>query len=306
MAVMDSADIQKASHRFMRRAMTEPMLSAEREQELARAWLGRHDERALHALVASHFRLVVSQAAQYARRYGLSFADLMQEGNLGLMQATDRFDPDRGVRFSTYAIWWIRAAIQDYVLRNWSVVRIGTTTTEKRLFFNLRRLRGRIASVHGEQGGHDQHRKIAEMLGVSIRAVGDMDARLSGSDQSIDAPLDETGSTDWSDMLVDQRPSPEELVGERLERRAHHRWLVRAITALPPREALIIRRRHLRERAQTLEELGLELAVSKERVRQLEKRALERLRRMAPDELAAPSAVPAPAADDQRADASAA
>lgn len=299
MGVLDSADIQKANHRFMRRAMTEPMLSAEREQELARAWLGRHDERALHMLVASHFRLVVSQAAQYARRYGLSFADLMQEGNLGLMQATDRFDPDRGVRFSTYAIWWIRAAIQDYVLRNWSVVRIGTTTTEKRLFFNLRRLRGRIASVNGEQAGYEQHQEIADLLGVSVRAVGDMDARLASSDQSIDAPLDEAGTTDWSDMLIDHGPSPEELVGERLERRAHHRWLVQAISALPPREALIIRRRHLRERAQTLEELGLELAVSKERVRQLEKRALDRLRRMAPGELAELPATARPAAEDQ-------
>ena len=280
MAVIDSADVQKASYRFMRGAMAAPMLTVEREQELARAWLGRHDERALHALVISHFRLVVSQAAQYARRYGLSFADLMQEGNLGLMQATDRFDPDRGVRFSTYAIWWIRAAIQDFVLRNWSVVRIGTTTTEKRLFFNLRRLRARIASANGDSLSHEHHAEIARTLGVTVDAVDDMDARLSGADQSIDAPVDEAGTTDWSDMLVDQQPSPEEIVGDRLEQQTYRRWLDRALAELPPREALIIRRRHLRERAQTLEELGLELAVSKERVRQLEKRALTRLRRM--------------------------
>lgn len=294
MAVIDSSDVQKASYRFMRGAMAAPMLTVEREQELARAWLGRHDERALHALVVSHFRLVVSQAAQYARRYGLSFADLMQEGNLGLMQATDRFDPDRGVRFSTYAIWWIRAAIQDFVLRNWSVVRIGTTTAEKRLFFNLRRLRARIAGANGDSPAHELHAEIARALGVGIRAVGDMEARLSGGDQSIDAPVDEAGTTDWNDMLVDQRPSPEDIVGERLELEAYRRLLARALAELPPREALIIRRRHLGERVQTLEQLGLELAVSKERVRQLEKRALGRLRRLIANQFSPSGVLPLP------------
>lgn len=280
MAAIDSADVQKANYRFMRGAMNAPLLTQEREQALARAWLGRRDERALHELVASHFRLVVSQAAQYARRYGLSFADLMQEGNLGLMQAAARFDPDRGVRFSTYAVWWIRAAIQDFVLRNWSVVRIGTTTAEKRLFFNLRRLRARIAGANGGTLTHEHQVEIARTLGVSPGAVDDMEARLSGADRSIDVPIDEAGTTDWSDMLVDEGPSPEELVGERLTRQAHRRWLVQALAQLPAREALIVRRRHLRERAQTLEELGLELAISKERVRQLEKRALQRLREL--------------------------
>lgn len=280
MAAIDSTDIQRANYRFMRGAMNAPMLSREREQELARAWLGNHDERALHQLVASHFRLVVSQAAQYARRYGLSFADLMQEGNLGLMQAAARFDPDRGPRFSTYAVWWIRAAIQDFVLRNWSVVRIGTTTAEKRLFFNLRRLRARIAGAHGDTLSHEHHLEIARTLGVSLGAVDDMDARLSGADRSIDAPIDEAGTTDWSDRLVDEGPSPEALVSERLALRTHRRWLAQALSQLPAREALIVRRRHLRERAQTLEELGVELAISKERVRQLEKRALARLREM--------------------------
>ena len=280
MAAIDSADVQKANYRFMRGAMNAPLLTQEREQALARAWLGSRDERALHALVASHFRLVVSQSSQYARRYGLSFADLMQEGNLGLMQAAARFDPDRGVRFSTYAVWWIRAAIQDFVLRNWSVVRIGTTTAEKRLFFNLRRLRARNASANGDMLTHEHHVEIARTLGVSLGAVDDMEARLSGADRSIDAPIDEAGTTDWSDRLVDESPSPEELVGERLARQTYRRWLVQALAQLPAREALIVRRRHLRERAQTLEELGVELAISKERVRQLEKRALARLREM--------------------------
>lgn len=283
MAVIDSAEIQKANYRFMRSAMTAPMLTLEREQALAREWSERRDERALHELVGSHFRLVVSQAAQYARRYGLSFADLMQEGHLGLMQASGKFDPDRGVRFSTYAVWWIRAAIQDFVLRNWSVVRVGTTTAEKRLFFNLRRLRARIAGAGGGELAGDGREEIAVTLGVSPAQVEDMEARLSAPDQSIDAPVDEEGTMDWGDLLVDGRPSPEEVVAERLERRSHLSWLAQALSRLPAREALIVRRRHLRERGQTLEELGAELGVSKERVRQLEKRALGKLRMLAAD-----------------------
>lgn len=279
MASVDSTDIQKANQRFMRGAMRIPMLSPEQETSLARAWLSGGDEDALHGLVASHFRLVISQAAQYARRYGLSFADLMQEGHLGLMQAAGRFDCDRGVRFSTYAVWWIRAAIQDFVLRNCSVVRMATTTTDKRLFFNLRRLRARIASATGKIGSAERA-EIASRLGVSLEAIEDMDARLSAVDQSIDLPIDEDGTTDWSDMLVDERPSPEAVVAERLERQAQRRWVAEALARLPAREALIVRRRHLGERPQTLEQLGAELGVSKERVRQLEKRALAKLREL--------------------------
>lgn len=291
MAAIDTADVQRANYRFMRGAMREPMLTPEREQELARAWLHARDEGALHSLVSSHFRLVVSQAAQYSRRYGLSFADLMQEGNLGLMQATNRFDPERGVRFSTYAIWWIRAAIQDFVLRNSSVVRIATTTADKRLFFNLRRLRARIASAGGGIGSAERA-EIAMQLGVSQAAVDEMDARLSGPDQSIDVPVEAGDASEWSDMLVDESPSPEAIVADRLEQRAQHRMVVEALARLPAREALIVRRRHLAESPQTLETLGLELGVSKERVRQLEKRALGRLRDMIGKVAAVPGDLP--------------
>jgi len=279
MPAMDTADVQKANHHFMRSAMRMPMLTAERERELARAWLEGRDEGALHSLVSSHFRLVVSQAAQYSRRYGLSYADLVQEGNLGLMQATGRFDPERGVRFSTYAIWWIRAAIQDFVLRNCSMVRMATTTTDKRLFFNLRRLRARIASAGGGIE-HADREKIAMRLGVSVAAVDDMEARLSGPDQSLDVPLDLGDTSEWSDMLVDDKPTPEAIVADRLEQQAQHRLVAGAVAKLPPREALIVRRRHLAESPQTLEELGRVLGISKERVRQLEKRAFARLRDM--------------------------
>lgn len=276
--MIDSLDIQRANQRFMRGAMSMPLLSPARESTLAQAWAEQGDEAALHELVASHFRLVIRLAAQYARRYGLSFADLMQEGHLGLMQAAGRFDAGRGVRFSTYAVWWIRAAIQDFVLRNASVVRMGTTTADKRLFFNLRRLRARMASLTGTVGASERE-AIAARLGVSPGAVDDMDARLSGPDRSIDAPIDDEGGTEWGDMLVDDRPSPEAEVAERMERQAQQQWINDALEQLPAREALIVRRRHLRERAQTLEELGAELGVSKERVRQLEKRALGRLRK---------------------------
>ena len=278
MALIDSSDVQKATRQFMRSAMRQPLLTLEREAALARAWRDAEDEKALHSLVSSHFRLVVSQAAKYTRRYGLSFADLMQEGHLGLMQAAARFDAERGVRFSTYAVWWVRAAIQDFILRNWSVVRLGTTTTEKRLFFNLRRLRARIAGSSTGALEQAQCEELARKLDVPAAAVCTMAVRLSGPDLSIHLPIDAEGATDWEDMLVDERPSPEQVAVERNEARIRRRWLVQALAKLPPREAMILRQRHLQEQASTLQELGVVLGVSKERVRQLEKRALERLR----------------------------
>jgi RNA polymerase sigma-32 factor len=282
MVSIDSSDVQKATRQFMRGAMRQPLLTPERETALARAWRDAEDEVALHSLVSSHFRLVVSQAAKYTRRYGLSFADLMQEGHLGLMQAAARFDAERGVRFSTYAVWWIRAAIQDFVLRNWSVVRLGTTTMEKRLFFNLRRLRARIAGSPAGTLEQAQCEELARRLDVPAAAVSTMAARLSGSDLSIHLPIDADGTTSWEDMLVDERPSPEQAVAEQDEAHMRRQWLARALAQLPAREAMILRQRHLQEQASTLQELGAALGVSKERVRQLEKRALERLRENVP------------------------
>jgi RNA polymerase sigma-32 factor len=282
MAVIDSADLQKVTREFMRGAMRQPMLTPEREAALARAWRDEKDVKALHGLATSHFRLVVSQAAKYARRHGLSFADLLQEGHVGLMQAAARFDVDRGVRFSTYAVWWIRAAIQDFVLRNWSVVRLGTTTAEKRLFFNLRRLRARIAGDPGAELAQAHSEELARVLDVTPAAVSLMASRLAGHDLSIHAPVDAEVTTNWSDMLADDRPSPEEVAAERGEARSRRQWLARALAQLPPREAMILRQRYLREQALTLQELGDTLGVSKERVRQLEKRALHRLRLAVP------------------------
>ena len=271
-------DSQAATQRFIREAMKAPLLSRERETDLAKRWAEQRDEEALHELVSAHHSLVVSQATAY-RGYGLNMSDLLQEGNLGLMQAAARFDHEREVRFSTYAVWWIRAAIQDFVLRNWSMVRLGTTTQEKALFFNLRRLRAKIASADGTTSDADARDKIASELKVQLNQVENMEARLSGPDQSANAPLGEDGSSEWQDLLVDDGPSPEDMVQKSRDNATRGKWLKAALTALPAREQHIIRERHLKEQSTTLAELGEELGISKEPVRQIEHRALQELRK---------------------------
>ena len=212
------------------------------------------------------------------RNYGLPMGDLMQEGNVGLMQAALRFEPDRDVRFSTYAAWWIRSAMQDYVLRNWSIVRTGTTAAQKSLFFNLRRLRAEIERASGRPLDQAGRVKIATTLQVDVGEVETMDLRLAASDQSLNAPIGEEGETDWQDFLADVRPNPEDVVLGMRDGQTRSRWLADALGQLSPREREIIRQRRLTEDGATLEELGRELGVSKERVRQLEHRALLKLR----------------------------
>jgi RNA polymerase sigma-32 factor len=261
---------------LLRYAKKLPTLSAEEEGDLTRAWVAKGDEDALRKLVSAHLRMVISQAARY-RSYGLAFSDLVQEGTVGLMQAAERFDPDRQVRFSTYAIWWIRAAIQDYVLRNWSVVRVGTTHAEKRLFFNLRRLRAKIAQSGVGSLNPEQTAVLARELNVSLDVIETIDARLSARDCSVNVPFGENGDGEWQDLIADDRASPEEQATADLDARTRSRWLAAAMCELPGREQIIIRKRHLAENGATLEDLSHELGVSKERVRQLEKRALGRL-----------------------------
>jgi RNA polymerase sigma-32 factor len=219
---------------------------------------------------------VISTATRF-RNYGLPMGDLVQEGAVGLMQAAARFEPDREVRFSTYAAWWIRSAMQDYILRNWSVVRTGTTAAQKALFFNLRRLRAKI-----EDGGgalDDRGRAlIAAELSVSLADVEAMEIRLSASDQSLNAPIGAEGEDQWQDFLADQRPTPEESVTLARDGRTRSLWLAQALEELSAREQTIIKERRLRDDARTLEELGHRLGISKERVRQIEHRALEKLR----------------------------
>ncbi|QEX22026.1 RNA polymerase sigma factor [Hypericibacter adhaerens] len=276
MGNVPGSSTDRLDRNLLRYAMKLPTLSAEEEGVLTRAWADDHDESALQKLVSAHLRMVISQAARY-RSYGLAFADLVQEGTVGLMQAAERFDPERQVRFSTYAIWWIRAAIQDYVLRNWSVVRVGTTHAEKRLFFNLRRLRAKIAQSGAGTLNPEQAALLARELDVSLDVIETIDARLSARDCSVNEPFGENGDGEWQDLIADERASPEEQTTSQLDSQTRSRWLAAAMRELPDREQIIIRKRHLAENGATLEDLSHELGVSKERVRQLEKRALGRL-----------------------------
>lgn len=277
MAHIDDPRTQRANLTFIKTSMKEPLLTRDHEFDLAQKWRGNGDTEALHLLVRSYTRLVVSIAGRF-RHYGLPVGDLVQEGNVGLMQAAARFEPGRGVRFSTYAAWWIRSAMQDYVLRNWSIVRTGTTAAQKSLFFNLRRLRARIEESTGAPLTDDGRRKIAEELHVELAEVEFMDVRLAASDQSLNAPVGENGEDDWQDFLPDRRPNPEETVTGMRDGETRSRWLAEALGELSVRERAIILERRLREEGATLEELGREFGVSKERVRQLEHRALIKLR----------------------------
>ncbi len=277
MGYIDNASSRRANVSFIRSAMSTPLLSREREQELAQRWRAAEDEAALHELVTAYTRLVAGMAVRF-RNYGLPVGDLLQEGNLGLLQAAARFEPERGVRFSTYASWWVRSAMQDYILRNWSIVRTGTTSAQKSLFFNLRRLRAKIEGETGAPLTEAGRVRIAADLKVAARDVEAMELRLASNDQSLNAPVGEDGEDDWQDFLADTRPSPEAQVIERRDSRRRSRWLITALLELPERERRIIQRRLLQDEPATLEELGRELGVSKERVRQLERRALEKLR----------------------------
>ena len=268
---------------FSRRAMKAELLDAETELALAYAWRDRRDEAALHRLITAYMRLAVSMAAKF-RRYGAPMNDLIQEASLGLMKAADKFDPDRGVRFSTYAVWWIKASIQDYVMRNWSVVRTGSTSNQKSLFFNLRRVQAQVereAMARGEPlDRHQLRERIAREVGVPLHDVEVMEGRLSGSDFSLDATQssDEDGRA-WVDILPDEAAQPDETVADNHDTARLRGWLVEAMGVLSERERFIIRERKLREEPRTLESLGTELSLSKERVRQLEAAAFGKMRR---------------------------
>lgn len=278
MAHVDDGALYQSNLAYIRESMAQPLLSREHEQELALAWKEKQDEKALHELVRAYSRLAISMAAKF-RHYGLPLGDLIQEGNVGLMQAAARFEPEREVRFSTYATWWIRAAMQDYILRNWSIVRTGTTAAQKSLFFNLRRLRARIAISTGQTDLTEEGRaEIAKELGVPLHDVVAMEQRLAASDQSLNATISAEGEEDWQSSLADDRPNPEEVVIGLKDTATRTAWLNAALRQLDPRERAIIRERKLKDESITLEELGKELGVSKERVRQLEARAMGKLK----------------------------
>ena len=267
-----------ADRTYVKKAMKAPMLEAEHELELARKWREEEDERALHELTRAYLRLVIAMASKF-RHYGLPMPDLVSEGNVGLMMAAARFEPDRKVRFSTYASWWIRSSIQDFVLRNWSIVRTGTTSSQKSLFFNLRRLRARIDDTDDGVMTRENRTWIAEHLGVPERDVETMAARLSASDRSLNAPMSVDGDGEWQDLLPDESAIPEQQVMEARDSSRRKEWIANALKALNPRETHIIMQRRLCEDSVTLETLGHELGISKERVRQIEHQALGKLRR---------------------------
>ena len=264
--------------KFVKRAMSEALLEREEEHDLAVAWKEQGDERALHKLTTAYMRLVVSIAAKF-KHYGLPYADLVSEGNIGLMQAAARFEPERGVRFSTYASWWIRSSIQDYVLRNWSIVRTGTTAAQKSLFFNLRRLRAMIKDVGTGALSAENRAFVAQALRVGEDDVDQMASRLAAVDRSLNAPYTEDGDGEWQDLLADERPTPEASVMSDHDTERRKAWLGEALSTLSEREQLIIRKRRLGEDTVTLEALGEVLGISKERVRQIEHHALTKLRK---------------------------
>lgn len=258
--------------------MKAPYLGRQEELELAVRWKERQDQEALHRITVAHMRLVIAMAAKF-RHFGLPMGDLIQEGHVGLLEAAARFEPEREVRFSTYASWWIRASIQDYILRNWSIVRGGTSSTQKALFFNLRRLRARLAKGSESLSNADLYKQIAEALGVSEADVAMMDSRLSSPDSSLNAPVsDESAASDRMDYLVADDPLPDELAEETIDVERRSGWLRSALGVLNERELRIIRERRLCDDGATLESLGATLGISKERVRQIETRALEKLK----------------------------
>jgi RNA polymerase sigma-32 factor len=266
-----------------KQAMKAELLDAETELRLAYAWRDDRDEEALHRLIHAYMRLAISMAAKF-KRYGAPMNDLIQEAGVGLMKAADKFDPDRGVRFSTYAVWWIKASIQDYVMRNWSMVRTGSTSSQKSLFFNMRRVQAELEREARAAGvkldKHQLNQQIATEIGVPLRDVEMMDGRLSGSDFSLNAvQSSEDEGREWIEALEDDSAQAAELVEERHDRRQLRAWLVEALQALNERERFIITERKLREEARTLESLGNELNLSKERVRQLEAAAFQKMRK---------------------------
>ena len=255
-----------------------PMLQPEEELELARRWRATEDEQAAHRLVTSHLRLVAKIAMGY-RGYGLPVGELISEGNVGMMQAVKRFDPDRGFRLATYAMWWIRAAIQEYILHSWSLVKMGTTAAQKKLFFNLRRLKGQMAALEEGDLQPEQVAKIAHTLQVPEQDVVSMNRRLSAPDNSLNAPVRADSEGEWQDWLVDDSDNQETVLAESEDIGNRKQLLGDALKTLNERERHILIERRLKDEPTTLEELSQQYNISRERVRQIEVRAFEKLQK---------------------------
>jgi RNA polymerase sigma-32 factor len=264
--------------RYLEEIRKFPMLEPNEEYMLAKRWQQHEDSEAAHKLVTSHLRLVTRIAMGY-RGYGLPIGEVISEGNVGLMQAVKRFDPDKGFRLATYAMWWIRASIQEYILRSWSLVKMGTTAAQKKLFFNLRRMKGQIKALEEGDLRPDQVKQIATKLGVPEEDVVNMNRRLASPDHSLNAPLRAESEGEWQDFLVDETASQEITLADREELGKRRKLLANAMTALNDRERDILTERRLREAPTTLEDLSQKYGISRERVRQIEVRAFEKLQK---------------------------
>ena len=262
--------------RYLQEIRKFPMLAPEEEYMLAKRWKEHGDPEAAHKLVTSHLRLVAKIAMGY-RGYGLPLSELISEGNVGMMQAVKRFDPDRGFRLATYAMWWIRASIQEYILHSWSLVKMGTTAAQKKLFFNLRKLKGQLQALEDGDLSPEHVKKIAEDLGVPESDVVSMNRRLGAPDHSLNAPLKADGEGEWQDWLVDEAPTQEAVLGERQELGIRRDLLEKAMKLLNDRERHILAERRLKENPTTLEDLSQKYGISRERVRQIEVRAFEKV-----------------------------
>jgi RNA polymerase sigma-32 factor len=264
--------------RYLQEIRKFPMLEPEQEYMLAKRWKEHADPEAAHRLVTSHLRLVAKIAMGY-RGYGLPLSELISEGNVGMMQAVKRFDPDRGFRLATYAMWWIRAAIQEYILHSWSLVKMGTTAAQKKLFFNLRKLKGQLQAMEEGDLSPENLKKIATALDVPEADVISMNRRLASPDHSLNAPLRSDSEGEWQDWLVDESESQETRLGERQELELRRDLLEKAMTHLNDRERHILTERRLRDNPTTLEDLSQQYGISRERVRQIEVRAFEKLQK---------------------------
>ena len=279
--------------RYLDQIRAFPMLEPSQEYMLAKSWKEKGDVAAAHQLVTSHLRLVAKIAMGY-RGYGLPVADLISEGNLGMMHAVKKFEPEKGFRLATYAMWWIKAAIQEYILRSWSLVKIGTTAGQKKLFFNLRRIKGQIQAIDDGDLKPEQVTQIATQLNVTEDEVMSMNQRMAGNDRSLNVPLsrDGEGGGEWQDWLQDDSPDQESTFADHEEYDARKNLMLDAMQGLNPREQRILAARRLSEPPLTLEDLATEFNISRERIRQIEVRAFEKLQKAVRDKAAALKLLP--------------
>jgi RNA polymerase sigma-32 factor len=284
-AAMPALKAESGLSHYLEEIRRFPMLEPQQEYMLARSWREHGDREAAHQLVTSHLRLVAKIAMGY-RGYGLPISEVVSEGNVGLMQAVKRFEPEKGFRLATYAMWWIKAAIQEYILRSWSLVKMGTTANQKKLFFNLRKAKSKISALEEGDLRPDQVKLIAKRLGVTEQDVVDMNRRLGG-DASLNAPIRDDGEAgEWMDWLVDNSPNQEHILAENEQSDNRHQALISALGVLNDREKRIFEARRLADDPVTLEDLAAEFGVSRERVRQIEVRAFEKVQKAVKNQIA--------------------